>query len=473
MGFDYKLLGFKCGIEAHQQLEGKKLFCNCPTEIRRDPSHFTIRRTLRAAAGESGAIDVAAKHEQAKGKAFIYQGYYDTTCLVELDDEPVHAVNPDALKIVLQVAHLLNCKVVDEIQFMRKIVVDGSNVSGFQRTALVGRNGWVEINGRKIGISSVCLEEEACQAVTRTEKEDTYNLSRLGIPLVEIATDASIASPEECKEVAAKLGMILRSVDGMKRGIGSIRQDVNVSIKGGARTEIKGFQEYKSIPKVIEEEIKRQQKLIKQGKKIVQEVRKAEQNFSTSFLRPMPGAARMYPETDVRPSKPGATAVGKIELLEEKAEKLKILGIGADLANATVKLGRADFVLSLAAQYSSVKPAFIAETLISTPGTIKRKENVDCNPRDADWHTLFAALAQGKIAKDAICPILLDFGRTGKMEFTKYALLSDKELEIAIKKIIAENKSIPPNALIGKVMGQLRGKADGQKIIEKLKAFAQ
>lgn len=412
---------------------------------------------------------MAAKHEQAKAKTFAYQGYYDTICAVETDDEPPHQVNPQALQVALQVAHLLNCKTVDEIQFMRKTVVDGSNVSGFQRTALVGRNGWIEVNGRKITIPSVCLEEEACQTIQRTEREDTYNLSRLGIPLIEIATDPSISSPEECKEVAAKLGMILRSVEGMKRGIGSIRQDVNVSIKGGARTEIKGFQEYKSIPKVIEQEVERQQKLIKQGEKIVQEVRKAEDDFSTSFLRPMPGAARMYPETDVRPIKPNAGIVGKVELLEEKAEKLKALGLAADLANATAKSGRADFVLSLAAQFPSVKAAFIAETLISTPSTIKRKEHVECNPTDADFTKLFSVLNEGKIAKDAVYTLLLDFGKTGKMEFAKHALLSDKELEAAIKKILAESKGTPHNTLIGKVMAQLKGKAEGGKVVGILK----
>ncbi|MBD3313988.1 Glu-tRNA(Gln) amidotransferase GatDE subunit E, partial [Candidatus Woesearchaeota archaeon] len=210
MDIDYKSLGFKAGLEIHQQLEGYKLFCSCNTMIRRDDPDFTVNRELRASAGETGEIDIAAAHEQAKKKQFTYHGYKDTTCLVELDSEPPHPVNQEALKTALQVAKLLNCEIVDEIQFMRKTVIDGSNTSGFQRTALIGIEGWVEIDGKRITVPSVCLEEEACQIIERTKDHDTYNLSRLGIPLIEIATGPDISSPEECREAAAKIVMILR-----------------------------------------------------------------------------------------------------------------------------------------------------------------------------------------------------------------------------------------------------------------------
>ena len=231
MGLDYKSLGLKCGIEIHQQLEGRKLFCSCKTEIRKGNPDFTVKRRLRAAAGEAGEIDIAARHEEEKGKEFIYHGYDDINCLVELDEEPPPPMNQEAIKTTLQVAKLLNAKIVDEIQVMRKTVVDGSNTSGFQRTALVAKDGFVKVGGKRIGIPTICLEEEACQIIERKKEYDVYNLSRLGIPLVEIATAPDIETPEECKEVAAKIGMVLRSVPGMKRGIGTIRQDVNVSIK--------------------------------------------------------------------------------------------------------------------------------------------------------------------------------------------------------------------------------------------------
>jgi len=469
MELDYKKLGFRCGLEIHQQLEGKKLFCPCPTVIRKDKPDFMIKRKLRASAGETGEIDIAARHEQEKDKYFIYQGYNDTTCLVETDEEPPHDVNKDALRTALQVAHLLNARIVDEIRFMRKTVVDGSNTSGFQRTALVAADGFIEVGGKKIMVPTVCLEEEACQIVERKKDYDTYNLSRLGIPLIEIATSPGIENPEQCKEAALKIGMILRSVEGMKRGIGTIRQDVNVSIKDGARTEIKGFQEVKSIPAVIENEIKRQMTLIGEGKKLQQEVRKAEPDGTTTFLRPMPGADRMYPETDVAPIRVEKKGIGKVELISEKAEKLGKLGLGKDLADSISKSGRTEVVLGFSEKFKDVKPAFIAETMLSTPTTIRRKENVNANLTDEQFGRIFKELNEGKISKDSVYSIILDLGKTGKLDFSKYEMMPDKELEKELKAIVDGNKGIQFNAIIGKAMAKLRGKADGKKIVEILK----
>ena len=134
---DYSKIGLKSGIEIHQQLEGKKLFCSCPTLLRDDKPDFIIKRKLRAVAGESGKVDVAAKQEQIRGKTFVYQGYSDTTCLVETDSEPPHEMNKDALYTILQLSKLVDAHVSPVVQVMRKTVVDGSNTSGFQRTALV------------------------------------------------------------------------------------------------------------------------------------------------------------------------------------------------------------------------------------------------------------------------------------------------------------------------------------------------
>ena len=478
---DYKQLGLKMGLEIHQQLEGKKLFCQCPTNIRKDQPEFTFTRKLRAAAGETGETDIAALHEMQKGKTFVYQGYHDSTCLVEMDEEPPHSINLEALQTTLQAAQLLNAKIADAIQVMRKTVVDGSNVSGFQRTALVATDGWIDVDGKKIGIPSICLEEEACQVMERKKEYDVYNLSRLGIPLIEIATDASITTPEECRKTAEKLGMVLRSVPGMKRGIGTIRQDVNLSIKGGSRIEVKGFQEYKSIPKVVEYEVERQLKLLKQDKKIEAEVRKAEPDFATSFLRPMPGAARLYPETDIPLIHPDVKQTGNIELLEEKTEKLKKRDIGHDLAMTVTKEGKSDFLLRVAEKYRNVKSSFIAETIVSTPKTIRRKDKVDSNPTEEQFEAIFHALNEGRISKDAVYNVLVELGTQSitKPNFdinpiiAKHSSLSDAELEKELKKIAAENKGMPFNALIGKAMGTLRGKADGQKIVEGLKRLTK
>ena len=467
---DYQKLNFKCGLEIHQQLSTHKLFCNCPSIVKdedKEKPDFEFKRRLRVSAGESGKTDIAALAEQAKGKEFLYQGYNDCTCLIELDEEPPHEINKEALQTAMTVALLLHCKPVDEIQVMRKIVVDGSNVSGFQRTGLIATNGYIETSLGKVGIDTVCLEEEAAKAVKRTEKQDIYNLSRLGIPLIEIATDASIKSPEHAKEAASKIGMILRSVKGIKRGIGSIRQDVNMSIKNTPRVEIKGFQEIDSMPDVIKKEAERRLKIIDSGKIPEHEVRKAEKDNSTTFLRPMPGADRMYPETDVPSFKINTSKLELPELISNKAEKIEDLGLGKDLAEALAKSGKADLLTEFISRYKNLKPAFVAETMLTTPKVMRRKYNLDINPTDQDFQILFDALNEGKISKDNIEDIFKEQKQV-KDIITKYHSMSDKDLEVQIKKIVSENKDLQFNALIGKVMGVLRGKADPKKIVDML-----
>ncbi|MFH1211427.1 MAG: Glu-tRNA(Gln) amidotransferase subunit GatE [Candidatus Woesearchaeota archaeon] len=471
MVHDYKALGFRCGIEIHQQLDGRKLFCDCPAEIRKDKPDFELYRKLRISAGESGKVDRAALHEKGKDKYFMYQGYYDTTCLVEIDEEPPHQINQEALTAALQTAKLLNAEIVDEIQFMRKVVIDGSNTSGFQRTALVGRKGFVEINGRKIIIDTICLEEEACQVIERHEDHDVYNLSRLGIPLIEIATDASISSPEECKDVAEKIGLILRSTGKCKRGIGTIRQDVNISIKGGARTEIKGFQDLKSIPKVINNEIDRQLALIKKGAKVEDEVRNAKPDFSTEFLRPMPGADRMYPETDVEIIIPAGVDIGGVELLTEKAEKIEKLGIDKEIAKKLVRNNKAELFNNIISECRNVKPSFVADILLSYSNNVNiADKHADASLiKDEDILGILRKLDNGKISKDSVMPLLVEISLGKKPDFSKHEQLSDKELEKEIKFIIESKKGLSYGAIMGEVMAKFKGKADGKKIAELVK----
>ncbi|MEK6969253.1 MAG: Glu-tRNA(Gln) amidotransferase subunit GatE [Nanoarchaeota archaeon] len=259
----YQKLGLKCGLEIHQQLEGKKLFCNCPTVLRDDPPHFTIKRKLRATAGESGEIDIAAVQEQLKNKTFVYQGYHDTNCLVETDSEPPHGLNQDALYTTLQFCTLVHAQISSVVQVMRKTVIDGSNTSGFQRTALVARGGELNTGAGKVRLTNISLEEDACKIICENVREKVYSLDRLGIPLIEIGTAPDITSPEQCQETAKKIGLMLRSLPGIKRGLGTIRQDVNVSIKGGARIEIKGAQDLRQLHLLVELEVKRQLELLK------------------------------------------------------------------------------------------------------------------------------------------------------------------------------------------------------------------
>jgi glutamyl-tRNA(Gln) amidotransferase subunit E len=263
LGLDCRALGLLCGIEIHQQLDTAcKLFCGCPTKHREvNESDFEFFRYLRPSRSELGEIDRAALEEVLVSRKFHYKSY-STTCLVEADEEPPREINSEALEISLIIARLLNIQVVDEVQTMRKMVIDGSNTSGFQRTAYIGSEGKIDTTLGSVGIGVLCLEEEAARIIEDRGDSVVYSLDRLGIPLVEIGTDPDIFSPAHAREVASYLGMILRSTGRVKRGLGTIRQDVNVSIKGGARVEVKGVQALNLVDKVVEFEALRQVRLL-------------------------------------------------------------------------------------------------------------------------------------------------------------------------------------------------------------------
>lgn len=260
---DYASLGLVCGIEIHQQLDtAAKLFCGCPTRIREvEESDHQFFRYLRPARSELGEIDRAALEEVLVTRKFIYKSY-DSTCLVEADEEPPGELNPEALEIGLIVSRLLSMKIADEVHTMRKIVIDGSNTSGFQRTAYLASHGSIDTSCGRVGMETICLEEEAARIVEDRGDEVVYSLDRLGIPLVEICTSPDIVSPAHAREVAGRLGMILRSTGRVKRGLGTIRQDVNVSIRGGARVEIKGVQDLNLIETIVAVEAERQHLLL-------------------------------------------------------------------------------------------------------------------------------------------------------------------------------------------------------------------
>jgi glutamyl-tRNA(Gln) amidotransferase subunit E len=239
MEIDYQKIGFKAGLEIHQQLDTRKLFCNCPSIFRSDDPEIVVRRKLHVVAGEAGEIDEAAEHEASLGNEFVYQ-VYNTNCLVELDEEPPHEINKDALGIALQISALLNASVIPITQIMRKTVINGSNTSGFQRTVMIARDGFVDTSFGRVGISGIFLEEDSARLVSKKDGEVVYRLDRLGIPLVEISTMPDIKNAEQAKETALKLGEILRACQ-VKRGIGTIRQDINISIKEAIGLSLRDF----------------------------------------------------------------------------------------------------------------------------------------------------------------------------------------------------------------------------------------
>lgn len=268
---DPAAINLRVGFEIHQQLATKnKLFCNCNCEDVKD-YQLTFIRKLRPTQSELGNYDPAALFEFKKVRTIKYNAELTSSCLVEADEEPPHEINMEALETALIFSLALHSKVADEVHVMRKIVIDGSNTGGFQRTALIATGGQLDVDGNKVGIQSICLEEDAAKLISDDGLTREYGLDRLGVPLIEIALEPITGRPEDIMQVAHKLGRLLRATKKVARGLGSIRQDINVSICNGEVVEIKGVQRLEQLTKVIEYEMLRQHGLVLIAEKLKKE----------------------------------------------------------------------------------------------------------------------------------------------------------------------------------------------------------
>ena len=607
-----------CGIEIHQQLDTKKLFCDCDSNLTEEAAGGIYRR-LRPTTSEMGEVDRAALAQFMRGYGYRYQSCPCETCLVELDEEPPHEVNADALETTLIFSELVGASVIDEVQFMRKIVVDGSNTSGFQRTSLVAVDGSIDAIGKKVGILSVCLEEDACRKIETTADEVTWRTDRLGIPLIEVATAPDMRTPEEVLEVASRIGSLLRATKRVKRGLGTIREDLNISIPEGARIEIKGVQELRLLPDFVSNEVKRQKMLVRVrdilrergtkpaavevvdateifkdcdakviaaalkdkgkvlavrlpgfagvmngdnktlrlGSEMAQYARTVgvkgifhsdelpnygiEQSYvdrlreflgmtgefdafvicaasekkataalelavkrantgiegvpeetrdplpdgTTRYSRPLPGAARMYPETDVPPTPIPAARLGRIknnlpEFPEQiEARLVKDYGINAQQAHQIVRQSRDDLFCQIASEFDL---ASVAATTFQNTFQELEHEGIDTDLFTyEDLYAVFSGLKAGKFAKEAIPAILKEMAKGTDLEAAVKKLglsaVDAGEAAAIIEKIVNERADFVREkgmgaigGLMGPVMGALRGKIDGKQANELLTA---
>ena len=470
---DYKKIGLKAGLEIHQQLDTGKLFSRTPSLLRSEKPDYEIRRKLHKVAGETGEIDTAVEYEASLDKEFIYQGYNDTISLVELDEEPPREIDEDALNEALRVALLLNCEIYPIAQIMRKTVIDGSNTSGFQRTVLIGHDGFVETGFGKVGIESVALEEDAARLIERGEKKVIFRLDRLGIPLIEIGTRPELDTPEKIKETALKIGEILRACK-VKRGIGTIRQDVNVSIKGHDRVEIKGFQEPKMMIKTIELEIERQQEDLKKGEK-EGDVRNALPDGKTEFLRPIPGGARMYPETDLSLLR---ISRERLNLLKKSLPKLK-----QDIKDELRKKGLSEEMIVLVLdgnldEFDVLMKVYNKDAnLVGKMISLWRQEIAKKKGKSFDevkeilnertLEKILEKVKSGELDKGHVKEVLLNILEGENIDkAVKVEKISDDEIEEEIRKIVKEKPGLRANAYMGLIMGKLKGKVDAKKAME-------
>ncbi|MXR52518.1 Glu-tRNA(Gln) amidotransferase subunit GatE [Halovenus sp. WSH3] len=616
--YDYDDLGLVAGLEIHQQLDTEtKLFCACPTRLR-DPEEAsrTFTRYLHPTKSELGELDQAAVEESRVDREFEYLAY-DTTCLVEEDDEPPGRVDEEAIETTLEIAQLMEMEPVDQAHVMRKIVVDGSNTTGFQRTMLAATDGVIETEEGNVGIEDLMLEEESAQRVEETDSGVRYSLDRLGIPLVEIGTRPDISSPEQARDAAEQIGMLLRSTGKVKRGLGTIRQDVNVSIAEGARVEIKGVQSLDDIDDIVRNEVGRQVELLDiaaeladrdaavgdvrdvsevfaetdsgviggalsgdgramavplfgfdglVGREILpdrrlgtefadhakrhgaggifhtdelpaygvteaevedlrdavgagpedavalvaddpetaelaieavadraeqaldgvpEETRGANEDGTTRYLRPLPGAARMYPETDVPSVDLDPSEVDPPELLTEKISRYQEeFGLDAALAEQ-VAYGHRMPLFEQAVEMG-VDPTLAADTLESTMTELRRDDVPVENVTDEHFEELFALLVEDELAKEGIPELLTALAENPELSASEAAEQQDlgsageDEVREAVVDVVERNEEQIEaegmgafSALMGECMGALRGKADGDVVSDVLREEIQ
>ncbi|MCX6566539.1 MAG: Glu-tRNA(Gln) amidotransferase subunit GatE [Candidatus Aminicenantes bacterium] len=261
---DYAAVGFKSGLEIHQQLlTDKKLFCRCPAGRYSDVYHAEILRHMRPTLSELGEYDGTALMEFKTKKEIIYRINRETVCTYEMDDTPPFMINEQALDIALGIAMLYRCVMVDELHIARKQYLDGSIPTGFQRTTIVGVDGRIPFGDRDIGIIQLGLEEDACREVSDFGHRRVYKTDRLGMPLIETVTAPDMKTPQEVAAVAQILRRIVRSTGRVRTGMGAGREDVNVSVTGGTRIEIKGVPRIPRIPLLTYNEAMRQWNLLR------------------------------------------------------------------------------------------------------------------------------------------------------------------------------------------------------------------
>ena len=269
----------KVGLEIHQQLASStKLFCSC-NGFNDNGNEVYFKRILRPTQSELGKTDPAALFESKKSKQMNYIADTNTSCLVEADEEPPHEINQEALDIALTISYLLGSEPVDEIHVMRKLVIDGSNTTGFQRTVIIATGGELHVQDLTIPVLSISLEEDASRIINKNKEESTYSLDRLSIPLIEITLAPMKFKKKETEKIALTLGRLMRTTGKVARGIGTIRQDVNISIDGKNVIEVKGVQQLDILTDIIEFENQRQSNLIKIKEELIERGIK-EDNFN-------------------------------------------------------------------------------------------------------------------------------------------------------------------------------------------------
>ncbi len=272
------------GLEVHVELDTKtKIFCGCSTEFGGAPN----THTCPVCTGMPGALPV---------------------------------LNKQVVEYALAVGLAANCQINQYCKFDRKNYFYPDNPQNYQISQLylpICHDGWVEIETaggkKKIGIHEIHMEEDAGKLI-HDEWEDCslVDFNRSGVPLIEIVSEPDMRNADEVLAYLDKLRMMIQylGASDCKLQEGSMRADVNLSVREagssvfGTRTEMKNLNSFKAIARAIEGERKRQIELIEEGKKVVQETRRWDDNKEYSYaMRSKEDAQdyRYFPDPDLTP----------------------------------------------------------------------------------------------------------------------------------------------------------------------------
>src|SRR5208283_5666454 len=257
-------VGLISGLEVHQQLLTKeKLFCRCPAGLYTEKHDGEVLRHMRPTLSELGEYDGTALMEFKTKKEIVYLLNQLNVCTYEMDDTPPFLVNQEAIDVAIELCLMMNMDIIDEIHIARKQYLDGSIPTGFQRTAIVGVNGWLPFKGRRLTVTHVSVEEDSCREVRDKGHQIVWRTDRLGMPLTETVTGPELCTPSEVRDAILLCGLVARSTGRVRTGIGASRQDVNVSVRGGSRVEIKGVPKAGYAVKLVHNEAVRQVNLLR------------------------------------------------------------------------------------------------------------------------------------------------------------------------------------------------------------------
>ncbi|KAB2954916.1 MAG: Glu-tRNA(Gln) amidotransferase subunit GatE, partial [Thermoanaerobaculia bacterium] len=260
---DYESVGLVSGLEVHQQLlTPHKLFCRCPAGRYTGSHDGEVLRHMRPTLSELGEYDGTALMEFKTKKEIVYLLHRLNVCTYEMDDTPPFLVNQEAIDIAIELCLMMSMDIIDEIHIARKQYLDGSIPTGFQRTAIIGVNGYLPFHGRRLTVTHVSVEEDSCREVRDKGHQIVWRTDRLGMPLTETVTGAELRTPEEVRDAILLCGLTARSTGRVRTGIGASRQDINVSVRGGDRVEIKGVPRAGLAVKLVHNEGVRQHHLL-------------------------------------------------------------------------------------------------------------------------------------------------------------------------------------------------------------------